>query len=81
MNKRLCRNCGKIFEEHFWDKWTQRPWWCIKNGRDIYTSLDNYHLERRRPMEIGESLIDDISFREMDNLEYLEWKLQEKKRG
>jgi hypothetical protein len=71
---RPCKNCGNVREDHFTDKWIDWPFWCIKNGRDVYDMLDRYHLERKRPMQIGQSLTDDISFREMNNLEYLEWK-------
>jgi hypothetical protein len=58
-----------MLQKHYTDKWITQPFWCIRNGRDVYELLtkDGYdNTQHWHPK-------DDISFREMGNLEYLEW--------
>ena len=71
--KRPCKNCYKLSEEHFPDhpgQWIKEPFWCFRNGRDVYTLLEKAYGGTKHPG----TLHDDISFREMDNLAFLEWK-------
>jgi hypothetical protein len=74
----ICKNCHKSQEEHFPDpkfQWIKEPFWCVEMARKIYNEVI---FTPELTSKWFNLIIDTMSYKAMDNLDYVEYIAKQK---